>query len=85
MIQYRSFRFSGTIESTQFQNINCGLTLHKLQDVESDATIINENGSKIISKPETCSCYEINECASMMPTSTQASTTITTIEGTMYS
>ena len=61
----------------QLQKTFCGLTLHKIEDVETSDTITNDDGTKIITPPVTCTCFDINECAAMMPTTTPASTTST--------
>ena len=76
-IEYRTFRFSGLTEPNQLQKTLCGLTLHKIEDIETDDAIINDDGSKIINKPVECACFDLPECAAMMPTTTPASTTTT--------
>ena len=76
-IQYRTFRFSGLTAADQLQKTLCGLTLHKIEDVETTDTITNDDGTKIITPPVTCTCFEHDTCADMMPTTTPASTTST--------
>ena len=64
-------------EPNQLQKTLCGLTLHKIEDIDTDDAIINDDGSKIITKPVECACFDLEECRAMMPTTTPASTTTT--------
>ena len=76
-IQYRTFRFSGLTAANQLQKTFCGLTLHKIEDIETTDTITNDDGTKIITPPVACTCFDINECKAMMPTTTPAPTSTT--------
>ena len=62
----------------QLQKTFCGLTLHKVEDVTTDDSIDNGDGTKILTPPVACTCFDINECQSLMPT--EAPTTTTTLE-----
>ena len=63
--------------ANQLQTTQCGLTLHKIDEVLNDDSITNEDGTKIIIPPVTCICHEVNECKNKMPT-TQAPSTVST-------
>ena len=71
-------------QAEQLQTTQCGLTLHKVDEVQNDDSITNDDGTKIFIPPVTCICHEVNECKNKMPTtpapstvSTQSTTTTT--------